>query len=298
MQFFFWLGHGPSPELSTKSKILQMLPSTLFIVYHTCVFTSGGVLQNVYRETYGKHNNLITNFYLITEITTNVILYWQFVVNKGVLNKAVREFHEVAQMIYVNFGCQPELNKPFRRIRMKMFWILLTYTMDSCIYLVPSLKVGKRLGLSLHFDVLQSATTIGCMHGVLYINLLNLYMKTLNQILKCHSMTSEIHHTMGNEQVVLLNKMKMIHFRLWNIAQDINRFFGCGLGAMLLRNFVDSTFGIYWAFLITSNRGTTNLIQLIRTYVCNCSKRNTNQRNLFCKQVHYADSPVLRLHQF
>lgn len=268
--FFFWVGQGPAPEspqkLSIKSKILRMLPSTFFTLFHLCLFTVGAVLQNVYRKTHGKHNNLITNFYLIIEITTNFIIHMQCITSKSVLNKAVREFNDVAHMISSNFGCQPELDKLFKRIRMTMFAILLTYVLDICLYLVPTLAVGKKLKLSLLLDVLQSATAIGCMHGVLYINLLNFYMTTLNKSLEGHSVCSGIHHAMGNEEFVFLNKMKMIHFRLWNIAQNVNRFFGCGLGAILLRNFVDATFGIYWAFLIINNRSAISLIQLIRTY--------------------------------
>lgn len=271
MQFFFWLGQGPSPvalqKLSTKVKILRSLPTLFSALCHVCLFTSGAILQNVYRETYGKHNNLITNLYLIMELTTNMIIYLQCAINKDVLSKIVGEFTEVAQMISSNFECQPEWDKSFKRIRMKMFCILFAYLVDSCIYLVPTLKVGKRMGLSLHFDILQSGSTIGCMHSLLYINLLDFYMKSLNTTLK-YSMPRDI-HTMadGDEQIVFLKKMKMIHFRLWSIAQDISQFFGFGLGAILLRNFVDSTFGIYWAFLIINNQEKIPLIQMIRAYV-------------------------------
>lgn len=239
------------------------MPNTLFLLGHIGLYTSGVVMQNVYRETYGKQNNLITNFYLITEFISNMIIYLQCATNQFVLNKTVREFDEVAQMIRLNFGCEPELNTLFKQIRKKMFWILLTYTIEFIIYLLPLTVTGTKLLLSLHLDVLQSGTIIGCMHGILYINLLNFYMKTLNQIF-IHSMSNEIHHIIDNEQFVFLNKMKILHFRLWNIAQNINQFFGCGLGAIFLRNFVDATFGIYWSFLIINNRESQSLFQLIR----------------------------------
>lgn len=162
-----------------------MLPATsatLFIVYHTCMFASDSVLQNVYTESYGKHN-LITNFYLITEFTSNVILYSKFVVNKGILNKVVRELIEVAYMIRLIFGGQPEMNKLFKCIRMKMFWISFTYPLDICLYLLPSIVLGDKLKLSVHMEASQSATAIGCMHGLLYIKLSGFYMKTLNKTL-------------------------------------------------------------------------------------------------------------------
>lgn len=270
MQFFFWMGQGPSPDAhkasTTGSKIFQTLPITFFVLCNISLLTSGAVLQNFYSETHGA-KNLIRNFYLITELVSNMFVYLQFAINRSELNKAVREFNEVAQMISLNFGCQPELRKLFTQIRWKMFFILITYILDICPYFLPSMVTGINLELGIHLDVLQSTTAIGCMHGVLYINLLNFYMKAMNSTLIHHSMSSEIHHTMGNEEFVFLKKMKMIHFRLWSIAQNVNRFFGCGLGAMLLRNFMDSTFGIYWGFLIINNREKLQLIQLIRTYL-------------------------------
>lgn len=267
MQFFFWMGQGPSPDahqaLTTSRKILQMLPITFFVLCNIALFTYGVVLQNFYKEGYGKHK-VIRNFYLITELASNMLVYLQFAMNKGELNKAVREFNEVARMISLNFGCQPELVKLFTQIRWKMFFISIIYVLDICPYFLPPKVAGTDLKLGVFLDVLQSTTTIASMHGILYINMLNFYMKATNSLLIRHSMSSEIHHTMDNEELVFLKKMKMIHFRLWNIAQNVNRFFGCGLGAILLRNFMDSTFAIYWSFLIINNREKLPLVQLIR----------------------------------
>lgn len=304
MQFFFWLGQGPSPDAplrtSANSKILQRIPNTFFIVAHVSLFISGAILQNVFTETYGKHY-LITNFYLIIELTANIIVYAQFIANKSVLNKTIHAFNEVNQMIRLNFGCQPEFDRSIGRTRMKMFCILFTFAVDISLYLLPPAMLGDKLELSVHLEVLQSATAIGCMHAVLYINLLSFYMKTLNKVLVRKSKSSGIYHTAEHDQVLLLNKIKMIHFHFWNIAQDINRFFGCGLGAILLRNFVDSTFGIYWAFLLMDNHDPFSLIQLIRT--CNgihaweVSEMTTYKINIQ-KQVRCADSQARRSRQF
>lgn len=307
MKFFFWLGQGPSPNIRTprkssiRSRMVQLLPASLFLLAHALLFLIGAVLQNFYRKTYGKTNNAIANVYLFTEITTNIAIYSQFFFNRDVLTKAVQEFNEVAQMIRGNFGCSLELSKPFCRTRVKMFCILITYIVDSCIYFLPTLHVSKKLQLSVLFDVLQSATAVSSMHSILYINVLNFYMKTLNKTLKNHSMASGIHHTMGDDQAVFLNKIKMVHFRLWTIAQKINQFFGCGLVVVLLRNFVDTTFGIYWAFLIINNRGTVPIIQLIRTYcarLCHSVLIHVFFFFLFRNQGHCAVSPAQRSHQF
>lgn len=268
MHFFFWMGQGPSPDahqvLTTRSKILQMLPITFFVLCNIILFVSGAVLQNYCNKPLGQRN-LIMNFYLITELTSNCVVYLQFFINQGDLNNAVREFNEVAQMISLNSGCQPEMVKLFTLIRWKMFFVSITYMSDICPYFLPSIAGVEHLELSVLLDLLQSTTTIACMHGILYTNLLNFYMKAMNNTLIGHSMSSDVHHTMDNDELVFLKKIKMIHFRLWSIAQNVNRFFGCGLGAILLRNFMDTTFAIYWAFLIINNREKLHLVHLIRT---------------------------------
>lgn len=270
MRFFFWLGHGPSPasprKLSTARKILRMLPNTIFLLFDILLVTFTVVLRDFYSEPQNK-KSLISSLYIITEFATNIIIHLQFVFNKDVLNRVVREFDEVAQVISLNFGSQPEWDKMLKRIRTKMFWISSVYTLDICLYflraLLPSMFLSKKWPSVLLYDVMRSVTVIGCMHIVLYIKLLNFYLKTLNKTLIRYSTSCEIYRTMDNDQFVFLHRIKLIHFRLWNIAQDINRYFGCGLGAILLRNFADATFGIYWAFLILNNKNSWLL--LIRT---------------------------------
>lgn len=271
MRFFFWLGHGPSPasprKLSAARKILRMLPNIIFLLFDMLLVTFTIVLRDFYEDPQNR-KNLISSSYIFTELATNVIIYLQFVFNKDVLNRVVREFDEVAQVISLNFGGQPEWDKMLKQIRMKMFWISSAYILDICLYflrsLLPSMFLSKKWPSVLLYDAMRSVTVIGCMHIVLYINLLNFYLKTLNRTLIRCSTTCEIYHTMDTDQFVFLHRIKLIHFRLWNIAQDINRFFGCGLGAILLRNFADATFGIYWAFLILNNQNSWLL--LIRTY--------------------------------
>lgn len=302
MRFFFWLGQGPSPtvlrESSTKRKVFEVLPNTLFLLCDICLVTIGVVLAKSSRQGRKKW---VTNLYIVTEFTTNIIILLQFAINKGILNKVVREFTAVAQLISSNFECHPKWDKLFKQIRMKMFWILLSHILSISLYLLPTMLVNKKLRMSLHFDAMQFTTAIGCMHGVLYINLLGFYMKTLNKTLMHYSASNGIHHTMGdgNEQFMFLKKMKMIHFRLWSIAQDINRFFGFGLGAILLRNFVDGTFEIYWAFLIIQNkRDTRALVQLIRTSIP--SKFDIDLTRHFIDlitQIPYVDSSAQVWHQ-
>lgn len=45
--------------------------------------------------------------------------------------------------------------------------------------------------------------------------------------------------------------MKLIHFKLWEISNSINQIFGWSVAAIILRNFIEMSYGAYWFYLFS-----------------------------------------------
>lgn len=63
-----------------------------------------------------------------------------------------------------------------------------------------------------------------------------------------------------------IKRFKLVYYRLWRCTQHMNNFFGLSIGTIVLWNFVDASFGVYWGYQILMSD--YRAVQLIGPFTC------------------------------
>lgn len=267
-KFFYSLGQCPYATLFVFKKqpklhkLLTNLPQILYWTLFIGLFITGILYENSHKKNPGKPSNVLFYIYYIMEFTVNSIIYFQCIFNTSALKDAIREFKEVTDMFQTSFGHQIDFNKYFIRIWKKILLIGFAFLVKTIIFMFPPKVRAKKYFSSFQLDILQSTIMIAIIQSLFYIDLLNFFLKNLNSIIENDADSKQ--YTNREKQQTYLKNIKIIHYRLWRIAQQINRFFGWGLIAIILRNFLDSSFAIYWTFMIIKKNPKYPLIKMIR----------------------------------
>lgn len=243
--FFYYVGQSPSLFLKSPLRLFQRfptLPSIIFLCLHSGLFFTGVIYQFIL-QTY-QANNLIICLYFVTELIVSSVIFVQSKIYRITLEQIHDEIKSVATLFPSECDFIGRFRQSLKYFRNKMIAVSTIFIVDNTLNLIPYLDIEKHLFADLHLTILQTATVIACMHGMLYIDLLNFNLTMLNSLID-RQMTD----TGFDVKIDLLKKSHWIHFKLWNIAKNISQSFGWGIGAILIRNFLDISFIIYWTFV-------------------------------------------------
>lgn len=276
LKLFYFTGQSPSINLANylcktqKENIIEKLPALLFIILATMLFTSSVILQNFMKDSYGESNSMIANLSILTECSSNYIFYMQCLYNGGSLGEVWNAFKDIYLLFKTNFKYHIDSDVYLKRTFWKIFMIFVSYFMEISFY-VPWCFVGRGWYIGIHLKGFQFASVVANIQAVMYVELLHFYLEHLNVVIietpeNNELITNDITFIKTNQSEVAIDNLKMfknIHFRLWKVTQEINTFFGWGLAAIIIRNFLDASYDIYWAFLIINNAKWT-FLELIR----------------------------------
>lgn len=268
-------GQSPNDSLdpfikSQKNNCKQRVPVILFIFISTVLFASFIVLHNLLKCYCREANSMITISAIIMEFLANCICYSQCIRNDGNLNGIWRTCTDIILIFKVNFKCKIHMAIYQKRILWKLLPLVVSYGIAICLF-IPWCIVGHDWYVGIHFKGFQFILIMANAHVLVYIELLYFYLEQLNGIINEASVTSSIgtnefisngisfikinQHDVAMEN---LRTFKNIHFRLWQMAQEINMFFGWILAAIIVRNFLDASYGIYSAFLVINDNNNTH----------------------------------------
>lgn len=257
---------GQSPAINTnnclfsskKSGFLWEVPTLAFIVISMVLLASAIILQNLFRDSYGEPNGLITNLTIFSECSANFIFYIQCIRNHGNLNEVWRYPKDIYHLVKGNYKCQINVDLIKTRIFRKMFLIFISYLIEICFY-VAWCFVADNWYIRIHLKAFKFTSVMACMHAIMYTELLHFYLEHLNATIVKDLETNEpldnVVYIKAHQFESTFDKMrtmKNIHFRLWKIGQEINLYFGWGLVAIITRNFLNATYDIYWMLLLVN----------------------------------------------
>lgn len=165
------------------------------------------------------------------------------------------EIHNMLQKIESYFFIHLNhriLYQPFRyKFTVKCVVLLSVYAQ----YMIGIVTLALRsyvIGIGLHIKLLQIVTVFTFLHIILYVDALSFHLGQLNVVLK-RDVQSQIGRVIGDpsRQFHILGKLKslkMAHFHLWLVTQQINRVFGWSLLTMFIYASVDVVFCVTWCY--------------------------------------------------
>lgn len=277
MKLFYLIGQSPQsivdPQFKTpKYNFIQKMPIFLFIIIAILLLVSSIVLQNFLKCYCREQNGMIANSTIIMEFLANCIVYTQCIRNDGNLNVIWSGNKDIYLIFKENFKCQAHMAIYQNRILWKICPIFMSYGM-VIVFFIPWCIVGHNWYIGIHLKGFQFTSIMASAHVLVYIELIYFYLEQLNVAIRGTStlpscgtsefMANDIAFVKMNQYDVAIENLrtfKNVHFRLWKMARDINGFFGWVLASVIIRNFLDASYDIYWAFLVindhNNHRGT------------------------------------------
>lgn len=166
--------------------------------------------------------------------------------------------------------------RPFlKNFNKKVCIIMGTFVLSVVPFVLQYMFYHRMDPVILQIKVLQTLTAVTTLHIVFHIDALGFHLGQLNAVIfrDIKDIQSESSVCLvrlftpkkPTNFILIRNKMqcyKTVHFRLWEVAQKLNQFFGWTLVALLLQSFFDFVYTVYWQ--IGQLRRNFLLIKVIR----------------------------------
>lgn len=184
---------------------------------------------------------IFSSYYVMVTIS-NIVVNIQCLVHRREYFRVIQRINDITDMFA--FHCNREVNyQQFARSYRNKFFALCFFWMGMGIGsyvahlgdLESNLFTAASIALEIPFSM-------SCMHAILFVDHVGVFIKELNKcFLSPMFQPSDSAEVMGENFV----KLKRLHFEIWNLVQQINKFFGWSLVTLFTKYLVDVTFSFY-----------------------------------------------------
>lgn len=199
----------------------------------------------------------------ICEIFRSTILFMQCVIQKKKFIEINYGFQKIASYFYIHL----QHIIPYRTFRRKFIVRILIVSSAYIQYLLRHLFRNRNyFGFSSRLRILQVLTVCTFLQIIFYVDNLTFHIKQLNvvigkELVRKKSIFTGNSNSVGNRQK--LKTIKVLHYRIWSVAQNINSLFGWSLIALILNGFLDFIYCAYWVYEeLHSRSGFTYVISM------------------------------------
>lgn len=142
--------------------------------------------------------------------------------------------------------------------RYKLKFLLLYSTLflsQMLVYIEVWIVHPGREWSSVILSMIRATYPLQLLHFVLYSDIATMFFKQLNE--KFNQTPISVRKS---DQIEFLKYVKLVHYDLWKLIDEINTFFGWNLLFMTMFWFIYITHQLYWIFLNTQEK--VNVLQL------------------------------------
>lgn len=259
LQFLHAMGLAPyQAEYEVNANKFARSDITNIGWFSLCLFLIGDVIAEnlkVSQLTFTKTNDLLYYIGLFLEFVRATAVFMQYMTCKQTLYDINYGFQEIKSC----FNAQLQHRVPYRSFRRRLILKSLIIFLAYFQYLVGHIIRNIYGYVGSQMRVLQALTVLTYIHILLYIEALSHHLDQINVVIKNDTPPCAIFCPSKRTNIVELRNrlktVKYIHFRLWLVAQDINRAFGWILVVLTLYTFTDVLVGAFWCYEEVRNGG-------------------------------------------
>lgn len=226
--------------------VLGSLPSIVFIILSCVQIIIQTTLNFV--DDYGIIHLIILKLYFLITAASNVIANIQCLLYKLEYYDIIRRIQHIEHLLMTKFSKEIDIKKIMVKYKIKFFTVfllLISLELMSCI-LTPWDPAAFTLAIVR--GILEIIYTMTCLHPILYVDIVRMYIKELSSAL-IQSKSYFQFSTVIIDRTNKLNDIRLVYFKLWKLVQKINIYFGWSIVIMLIKFFIDITFDLYWIFI-------------------------------------------------
>lgn len=165
------------------------------------------------------------------------------------------------------FYCKMEVNyhKLVKFYRIKFCVVYLVWLEMSLVSYLIHLDDTSEMIFTTVTIVLEWSCSLACMQTILFIDHVGLFTEELNETIvssKSYFQSSELSQIRAENLV----KLKRLHFDIWNLVQQINRYFGWLFVTLFVKYLVDIIYSLYLIFINFEEFGWNTLMHLGKVF--------------------------------
>lgn len=271
VNFFFWLGQTPYPldkylcekrdAHSNWHEVIFKIPTIFVFIVNFTLCVASIFLINI-SPYLDRSFNISIGVFLFCDLFKVFTVLHQNLALKEKMGAILRRFQSV-EIIFHSKLLHPILFTAFERTyKRKLFWAF-----GSGLFLMIVVAIHRTILGKIHFadvmtEVIRFISIALYMHILLFIDLLTFYLKHLNATITCNNRGYDA----DGEYVFLrkkarkarsiqkqLSKYSMVFFRLWNITEELNEYFGWTLLAIMMLSFDDFVISVIWQLKVLND---------------------------------------------
>lgn len=257
LRLFFYAGLAPFTYLTssklnsnTKNNNLHFFIMVPILIALSTNLTYVIVMFLTNKTTSDSVNSIIIFLEFGTLILTNIVANAQSFINKLIYWDIVRRIEKITDYFYQHFRKDLNYSKFIRRFLYKILLLvglpivtlIISYAINAFQLEMMNLLNIIRLLLNIYF-------TFEILHPIFYINLVQIFIQKLNAQLQLTSSSHIRPMSLAKIQFEVLKSIKLIHFEIWKLFEDLNIYFGWSILFIFTKLFIEITYNFYQLFV-------------------------------------------------
>lgn len=252
---FYYCGFSPFSStgkypyrIKSSENVLTNVPLLLHLAVVFGMTISSLIALNITVKPFTSNETVIINVILICDIARTILILVRFTHNKTIIYEILQIFHELDAYFRMHFLYRMPHETFRRRYMQKVLTVVMVTILYWVLYILICILRNRFNPWVLQFHTLQAITYASILHTAFYVDRLRFYIDQLIVVMErdainhnslvCVAMQRR--KTMYNLGIRdRINCYKNVHFRLWEIGQKINMYFGWCAAAQFLHLFID-----------------------------------------------------------
>ncbi len=204
-----------------------------------------------YRYSFVEDSNyhriliIVSDAYFLMCATSNIVANVQCLVYKNEYFDIIHRINHINGLFIVHCDREVNYQKFFKSYRNKFFTVCsfwLSMGMGSYIIHFESFTEFVYTTTTLALDIIS---VMSCVHTILLVDHVGLFVKEMNEAILSPQFQSTTHLDEMKQNFV---KIKIIHLEMYNLVQQINKFFGWSFVTLCTKYLIDITYTFYFTY--------------------------------------------------
>lgn len=245
-------------------KSLNYMPSAVLLLL-TAVLTIIKCVITFHGDSFSSTGSVIVAGGLVSYVSTVFIAVGQSLLHSSQFAMLFTQINAVERSSRKNYNFN---FYAFRRRYLQQVIVNFAHFVPPVVTFLASSSSNTNYFIVTAFFTLRILTLLPVFHVLFYVDLLDQMLKTFGRYVEMQAttaLTEMVDNLRGCRSKFAKNELKhykLLHFKMWEVAQTMNSIFGWTLTAILLQYFISALYNVY--FTLAKLGDEPNVVDVLR----------------------------------
>lgn len=253
LKCFHFLGLSPIGSIQAKPRKVQFFLAALPIIFHA-LFTFANMATSAFSlntqiTSLDLNEKIVRHVIIICDSIRTILSVNQYISNKLIVLEIIQIFRDLESYFVLHLLHPISYASLRKRYNAKCTILAIAFIQYFTMYIVLCIERGYLNTLVFQFQTMQAFAYLGLLYATFYVDLLCHHIDQLITVIKRDTVSDQnnvsiiiiANNRTSIRNLIICNKLncyKNVHFRLWQIGEKINSFFGWHMVFLFLHLFV------------------------------------------------------------